>query len=340
VDLAAAQAGDGAELSFTLPLNSLSGVQLAAPPAVEILRGSVKPDGSPDSKSFRIVYTIPARLVDNYRFDGQVRFVDPIAPEETRAHPGGMVTYLVRTRASEKRASANSNVVSLRLFPVPERIASVVARVTETAIELSWPAPAHTSAGDPLTAVSGYRIYRSEIVPAAAASAAQALSSGQKETRATPLAVADTTSYRDTSFTFDRTYIYIVRSVVQAEGHPLESPDSEPLTVTPRDIFPPAAPQDVVAALLPGTNPGSFLVDLSWSINLEADLAGYRVYRSEQEGTRGQLLTLDLLLTPADRDTSVQSGHRYWYTVTAVDRAGNESTPSAPVAIDVTEPSS
>jgi fibronectin type 3 domain-containing protein len=80
------------------------------------------------------------------------------------------------------------------------------------------------------------------------------------------------------------------------------------------------------------------VVDLSWSISLETDLAGYRVYRSELEGTRGQVLNPDLLPTPAVRDTSVKPGHRYWYTVTAVDRAGNESAPSAPVAIEVAQP--
>jgi hypothetical protein len=132
----------------------------------------------------------------------------------------------------------------------------------------------------------------------------------------------------------------MVRSVIQVEGVELESADSQPVTVTPRDLFPPAAPQGLVAALLPGSGPGAFLVDLSWSINLETDLAGYRVYRSEQEGTRGQLLTPDLLPTPAVRDTSVEPGHRYWYTVTAVDRTGNESAPSAAVVVDVTQPSS
>jgi len=106
------------------------------------------------------------------------------------------------------------------------------------------------------------------------------------------------------------------------------------------DTFPPATPQGLVATLLPGAAPSSLVVDLSWSINLETDLAGYRVYKSEQEGARGQLITPDLLPVPAVRDTSVEPGHRYWYTVTAVDRAGNESAPSNPVAIDVTQPPS
>jgi hypothetical protein len=236
--------------------------------------------------------------------------------------------------------SADSNVVSVRVFPVPERIASVEARVTEPAIELSWTAPARTSAGDPLPAIIGYRIYRSEITPSAVAASASAPPQGKNEAPSSLLATSETNSYRDTSFAFDYTYVYVVRSVIQADGSELESATSPPLIVTPRDTFPPAAPQGVVAALLPAASPGTLVVDLSWSISLETDLAGYRVYRSEQEGTRGQVLNQELLPTPAVRDTSVQPGHRYWYTVTAVDRAGNESAPSAPLAVDATQPSS
>jgi len=46
------------------------------------------------------------------------------------------------------------------------------------------------------------------------------------------------------------------------------------------------------------------------------------------------------LLSPVYHDTSVQLGHTYWYSVTAVDRSGNESSPSAPVAAEVAQPSS
>jgi hypothetical protein len=338
-DLAAHQAGDGVQLSFTLPSNSISGERLPAPPAVEILRGSVRPDGSADAKSFRVVYTIPGALVENYRGEGQVIFTDPIAPEETKSHPGGAVTYVVRTRASQKRASADSNVISLGVFPVPAPIVLVDASVTESGVELSWPAPAATAAGEPVSTISGYKIYRSETHPPAAGSSPQDLPQGKPDARPALLASSETNSFRDTSIVFDHTYVYIVRSIIRIEGSELESSDSPPVTVTPRDTFPPAAPQGLVAALLPGSGAGTVLVDLSWSINLETDLAGYRVYRSEQEGTKGQLVTPDLLPTPAVRDTSVEPGHRYWYTVTAVDRAGNESAPCAPVAVDVTQPS-
>src|SRR5467141_4949400 len=169
-DLTAHQAGDGVQLSFTLPSNSISGEKLPAPPALEILRGTVRSDGSADAKSFRVVYTIPAVLVEGYRADGQVRFTDPIAPEETKSHPGVAVAYIVRTRASQKRASADSNVVSVRVYPVPAPIASIEARITESAVELTWPVPTATAAGEPVSAITGYRIYRAEIHPEATGS--------------------------------------------------------------------------------------------------------------------------------------------------------------------------
>jgi hypothetical protein len=338
-DLSAQQAGDAVQLTFTLPSKTITGDKLAEASAVEILRGALKPDGTPDNNSFRIVYTIPGSLVDNYVAEGHVRFADSVPPEETRAHPGATLAYRVRTRASRKRASADSNTVTVRVYPVPERIASVQSRATESAIELSWPAPVRTSGGDPLSAVSGYHIYRGELDPSSADAASKDLTQAKWISLLTLLASSPTTSYRDTFFDFGKTYLYVIRSVVIAGGSALESSDSAPVIVTPRDIFPPAAPQGLVAAVLPGAAPGSLEVDLSWSINLETDLAGYRVYRSEEPGTRGQPLTPDLLPTPSYRDTSVLPGHRYWYSVTAVDRAGNESETSAPADTGVTQPS-
>lgn len=338
-DLTAHQAGDGVELVFTLPSKTVSGDKLSASPAVEILRGTLKPDGKPDAKSFRVVYTLPGALVGNYLAAGRLRFTDPISPADTQAHPGEGIAYLVRARVSPKRASADSNVVTARVFPVPASLSSVQAQLTETAVNLTWPAPTRTSAGEPLPAVSGYRIYRGEIDPHTPMPTSKDLAGTNWISPLALLGPSDTNRYSDTQFDFGKTYVYVVRSVITVNGNEIESGNSEPATVAALDTFPPAAPQALVAALLPGRAPGTFAVDLSWSINLETDLAGYRVYRSEQEGTRGQLITPDLLLVPSVRDNSVVPGHRYWYAVTAVDRAGNESSPSTPVAVEVTPPS-
>lgn len=339
VDLSARQAGDGVELLFTLPSKSLTGERLTFPPQVEILRGSLKPNGAPDRPSFRVVDTVPGSLVGNYLAAGRIRFTDPLSAEETKAHPGATVAYLVRTRLSPKRASWDSNLVTARVFPVAEAISAIQTHLTESAIELSWPAPARTSAGDPLPAVSGYRVYRGEMAPGTPAPAAKDLLLTKWTAPLTILASPLDSTYQDTQFEFGKTYVYVIRTLVIQEAAEIESGNSEPVTVAAVDTFPPAAPQGLVAALLPGAAANTFLVDLSWSINIETDLAGYHVYRSEQEGTRGRLITSDLLPTPAVRDTSVEPGHRYWYTVTAVDRAGNESPPSTSAAVDLTQPS-
>jgi hypothetical protein len=339
-DLTAHQVGDGVELLFTAPAKSMSGAKLPTAPAVEILRGALKPGGTADTKSFRVVYTIPGALVENYRAKEQVRFTDPISPEETRAHPGATMTYIVRMRVSQKRASADSNAVTLRVFPVPERIATLQTVTTESAVEITWPAPVRSSAGETPPSTSGYRIYRGELDPQGHEPVNKDLALNKWISPLTVLGTSSTNSFQDKQFEFGKTYVYVVRTLITQEGIEIESDNSDPAAVAVLDTFPPAAPQDLVAALLPGSTPGSYLVDLSWSINLETDLAGYRVYRSEQEGTRGQLLTPDLLPTPALRDTSVEPGHRYWYSVTAVDRAGNESAVGAPAVVEVTPPSS
>lgn len=338
-DLAASQSGDAVQLTFTLPARTTKGERLPEPPAVEILRGVLNPDGSPDPKSFRLIFTVPGALTENYLATDKFTFLDHISADALRSS-NPVFAYRVRTRASRKRTSADSNTVLQRVLPVPERITSPTVSVVETAIELTWQAPKQTTDGKPLAAIAEYRIYRGLLDPASASSAATDLCQAKWLAPPARLSSSATSSFRDTDFEFDKTYLYTVRSVINVDNKPIESADSTPAIVTPRDVFPPAVPQNLVANVVRPTADSLTEIDLSWSINSEADLAGYRVYRSEQQDTPGQLITPDLLLSPAYRDTSVQPGHRYWYSVTSLDRSGNESARSAPVAVDISQPSS
>ena len=334
-DLTAVQAGDGVLLTFTLPNKSTRGQRITEIPTLEVWRGSLKPDGTPDPKSFRVADTVPAAVLNGYVEQGKVQFFDAISQEEVRAHPGERVVYRVRTRISERKSSADSNDASLNLYAVPQRIAALEARVTETSIQLKWAAPTRTSGGEPLAGIREYHVYREELDPASVPAAEKDLHAAKWRLPLLPIAATTTSEYQDAGFDFGKTYGYVVRSVISEKDGPLESSDSVPAIVTPKDIFPPATPQDLVAAVLAGPSPGAAMVDLSWAINMENDLAGYRIYRSEREDTRGQLLTPELLPTPSYRDNSAPGGRRYWYTVTAVDRAGNESAPSAAVVVEV-----
>src|SRR5271165_1732104 len=342
-DLTAEQVGDGALLTFTLPGKSVAKQRLTQTPTCDIFRGALRADGSPDPKTFRMVYTIPGALVAGYVIEKHVEFLDPISPEEIKAPAGGRVAYLVRTWVSPKKSSPDSNIVLLALVSVPQPISGVEARVTESAIELRWTAPVQTSGGAALGDFS-YRLYRGQLDgsldPAAMEAALKDLVHARWKVPLALLASPADNSYRDTDFEFDKTYVYVARTAVPANGGIVESADSEPAVVMPKDIFPPSAPQGVVGAVITENGTPSPVVDLSWSISPESDLAGYRVYRSEREGTRGDSIQPGLVATPAIRDTAVQPGHRYWYTVTAVDRAGNESAASTPAVVEIPQPGS
>jgi hypothetical protein len=339
-DLNARQTGDAVTLTFTMPTKSVLGDKLAQVPTMEILRGSLSADGSPDAKSFHVVDTVPGAIIKSYLEKGKVRFPDPVAPADIRAQAGTTVIYRVRARVSDKKTSANSNDAAVKLLVVAAPIQNLRTNLTEHGVELTWTPPAQTSGGETIAAIEQYHVYRGELDPSSAEAVAKDMAHAAWKSPLAQIASTKIPEYRDSAFDYGKTYVYSVRSSLPGSGADaaLESDDSNGAILTPLDTFPPAAPQGVVAAVLPGAEAGKSVVDLSWSISIEADLAGYRVYRSEKQGERGELLTAELLLTPAYRDNSVAIGQNYWYSVGAVDRSGNESALSDPVSVEIAQP--
>lgn len=350
-DLAVTQLGNDAVLTFTLPNESIDHHPLPEPPAIEIYRNLETPPaaGSPSvaaPANPTLVVTIPSGMAANYRKNGQVIYADPI-PAAVYAPSPLLPVYIVRTRASAKADSANSNVVALHPFPAPDPIDDLKAEVTRDGVNLTWTRPQKDPSGA-VPAITGYRIYRSETKPAPGAPPAAGAAAIAQPPAATepkfgsepkPLAkIGDSASpeFRDADAEFGNSYIYSVRSVVmEPSGAELESADSNLAAVTPRDIFPPAAPQGLEVVLIPAQPGVPAHLELSWAVSPENDVAGYNVYRSEQSGTNGTRQNTELLLTPAFRDMNVASGRHYFYTVTAVDRSSNESDASVTVSIGV-----
>jgi hypothetical protein len=325
-DLAAAQRGDGALLTFTPPAKSEDGKRLSAQPMVEILRG-FGPVGAkaPPAGALAPVTTIPGAVLDTYVAAGRVEFRDAIPPEEIARHAGAAVFYAVRCRISKRTASEDSNLASFAVYPVPAPIGEVKAEVIEAGVQLNWTAPATVSGGAPFTSPGGFRIYRAEVREPAAAS-------GE---RPVFLAATPSPEYLDSQIEWGKTYSYTVRTVARYGEEPAESEDSPPVQVTPKDIFPPAPPLDLVVVFVPAAGSSPAAVELSWSISPEPDAAGYYVYRGGEGEAKTQRVTPSLLPTPAFRDTSVMLGAIYTYTVTAVDRSGNESRPSNSVSVAI-----
>jgi hypothetical protein len=200
--------------------------------------------------------------------------------------------------------------------------------MTETAIQLSW-----TRVG--ATPPASYRVYRAQLQTGEAASG-QDLT--KLQSRLKMIGTATESNYNDADFEFGQVYLYVVRAAVQFGPDAVESENSMAAVVTARDTFPPAAPVGLVAVLIPATNQASQGVELSWAISPEADLAGYFVYRSEEIATNGARINPEALPSPAFRDISVLGGKTYFYRVSAVDRAGNESALSSAIQADIPIP--
>lgn len=85
----------------------------------------------------------------------------------------------------------------------------------------------------------------------------------------------------------------------------------------------PAAPAGLKAT------PSAGGIKLNWSANGETDLAGYNVYRAASEDGDYTKLNGDTLHTPTSYDDpDAPKGVRFYYRVTAVDRANQESAAS------------
>ncbi len=332
-DLSAQQVGNSVLLSFTLPGKSTLGDPLPQLPTVQVFRAQALPDGTIDPKSLRVVDTVPGSVISNYTVKGHVLFPDPISDAELRRVSGQTAFYQVRTSISSRKPSADSNTTSLKLYPAAPGIKDLTTSLSKDGILLKWTQP-NAPNGESTPSIEEYRVYRGEL---AKGSSPAASTDHSIPWVAAPLLIATVheTEYLDQGFDYGKPYGYLVRGVVKAGDGLLESDDSNEVNLTPVDTFPPDPPANVVAAVLPGAEAGKYVVDLSWSINSEADLAGYRVYRGDQEGVRGPLLTPEPLLSPAYRDNTVQAGQHFWYIITAVDKAGNESGNSAPVPVAV-----
>jgi hypothetical protein len=340
-DLAAAQSGNDVILTFTLPTEAIDHRQLVQTPTVEVYRDFLPTAaaGAPVSSvgsNPALLVTIPPSLVNKNASNGTVRYSDSLTANDFAQHPDATAEYMVRTRESGKKSSPDSNLAELRVYPAPLPIDDVSTVFTRSAVDLTWTPPQKTPVGAS-PAIASYRIYRGEIDAASGLESGAAASSENLKLKAPLVRIgeSDSPAFSDAQAVLDTPYVYTVRSVVQYSGASVESSDSNFAAIIPRDLLPPAAPQGLLVVPVPAQGDAAAHLELSWAISPEPDIAGYYVYRSDSQGTRGTRQNQDLLLTPAFRDISVGPGKRYFYSVTAVDRSGNESPASEVVSGDV-----
>jgi len=236
---------------------------------------------------------------------------------------GRRVLYAARLVDARGRPGPLSDIVGIELrgdVPLPPH-ALQAGDEAQDVVRLRWAPPTRNINGSAPPNLLGYNIYRRT---------AREGHFGPPLNGATPVTE---TEWYDRDIHYGTEYVYMVRAVASApDGTLIESRDSPPIRFTPRDTFPPAPPEGLVTASAHGS------ISLFWTANRESDVVGYYIYRApspdapESAWTR---LNATPHPRPMYRDDAVQPGARYAYRITAVDRAGNESRPSAIVVQEV-----
>lgn len=229
--------------------------------------------------------------------------------------------YAVRYVNNSGQRAAFSNFLVIepaaRIAQAPTLI-KTDNEVSENAITISWKPPVANIDGSTPVNLLGYNVYRME--------------GAENEISETPInsSPVSGTEYSDKNFKFGEDYRYIVRVVsLGTEGAQVESLNSNSITITPHDKFPPSAP----ALIRIGPAPGR--LSLFFPANPEVDIAGYNIYRStDPDLPRDKWIKLnsELLTKTTFQDDKVEPGKQYYYYLTAVDQAGNVSDPSEVVS--------
>lgn len=336
VDLHAARKGDKVTLIWTIPMRTTDRRIVRYLGATRICRGIepvLKQCGKPvgeaaPAANLRAAKT-PTKLDTSY--------VDTLPPAIERENSAGFATYAVEVLNTAGRGAGLSNQVHVPLVPTLPPFGDFSAKVVAQGVLTSWRCESVPGArSDNIRHL--FRIYRRQEGNASEAKVGEldtpcidGLRAGEAFVDLPAGKHQDyMMSFLDRNFEWEKTYFYwgSVVSVMTMPGRPpveVEGEDTPEVKVFADDVFPPAVPSGLQAVFSgPGQQP---FIDLIWTPDTDADLAGYNIYRREDGGTPVRLNS-ELAKAPAFRDTSVQPGKAYYYWVSAVDLRGNESARS------------
>jgi len=332
-DLTVLQRGKNIVLSWAYPSLSTSGVNLGSIRRILVYRvreelpaglagrdpkltGEVDSDAPVESALFSQVPLLTAqqfvRLRDRidvisgaslpgYTAGGRILYTDTVEIRTSDDRPV-RYTYAVVTEGEGGRSDL-SNLVSIVPVEVPPPPTGLAARSEPEGVVLTWQPPAGTNAN-----FAGYNVYR--FPPIGDISELGLPVNGEPVKEAT---------FRDTPPL--GSYRYKVTAVAAAGPPRIESDATQSVLVEFVDLLPPPVPSGLSVLS------ESDAVRLLWEAVAVPDLAGYRIYRTE--GSERKLLTPDLLTETLFRDDTIARGTGYVYSVTSVDRNGNESAPAS-----------
>ena len=349
-DLTAERVGDVVQLHWTTSERTTDHIDIKGPMTAEICRTTVSSSQPPEC--------IPvARLAVQ---PGPTHAEEGLPPVLT-VDPPSLLAYRVQLFNAHGRSAGSSPEVFVASGAAPAIVDQFRATAMPDGAVLEWekkdtaaaveldrvpvgsdgavvePVPPKTSSKSSSKSSIKKQGAPKRHAPASTPKVVQTTPSAPAEVKLrTPAELADAGGTVDHTAKMGESYRYTARRVrtVSLGGHTLElrSFVSAPVTVVMRNTFAPHAPTGL-EAVPGGASAADRSIDLSWTPNTDADLAGYIVYRQEIDskgvaaGTATRLNPTPVV-GPAYRDQTVTAGRRYAYFVTAVNTAGNESGPS------------
>lgn len=314
VEITGFQQGDQVTLTWKMPVRNASDGDTLNISRVDVYR-LIEPLNSPLSLSEEdfssrstLISSIPVSENDfglkNLTYSDKLEFAGQPA----------RLRYAIRFVNSSGQKAAFSNFLLIEpTAKIAQKPKDVTTQVSQEKIDITWSAPTQNIDGSTPPNILGYNVYRSEIdneqIP--------------KLLNSSPLT---NTFFADMFFDFGKTYRYSVRTVsIGGEGQPIQSLESETISVQPEDRFAPSPPSAITVAASPG------IISIFFATNTEKDIAGYKIYRSIDRNlpkSEWLPLTTEILKNNTFQDTKVESGIEYFYYLTAVDNFGNISEPS------------
>ena len=235
--------------------------------------------------------------------------------------PAGFVTYAVEAQNANGRGAALSNQVRVSTVETLPPPSDFLATVTAQGIVLTWTQKLSLPKTEGAHYV--YRVYRH------LEGSTQQLLVGEL-----PADAEKNLALTDANIEWEQTYFYRVEAVtiIDKPAAQIDGDDTPEVRVFAHDVFPPTVPASLQAVSSgPGQAP---FIDLIWAPVTDADLAGYNVYRHEENAAPVRIND-QIVKVPAYRDMKVGSGKTYFYSVSAVDVRGNESARSAEASENV-----
>ena len=306
-DLTALRAGDDVHLHWTMPKRTTDKVQLK---------------GAQQAHICRRVETGPCETAGAQAFnpDSPADFVDHLPTPLVSGSPR-LLTYTVNLANHAGHSAGPSNPAATASGSAPLRVDGLTTTAQPEGVVLSW----HSTGAEQLL-----RIHR-VLVPTPGTPKTSELAGVPAPPEQTlEVTGTDQGQALDRDAALDHTYRYSAERVLRLTlgGNSLEvlSAPSETVTINARDIFPPATPRDLQAV----ADPEAHAIDLSWAPNPERDIAGYVIYRRDTASSAPPArISPPNEVAPSFRDLNANPGHRYAYSVSAVDLDGNESPRSS-----------